>query len=231
MKRSVFFIVTCLLLAGCTKSRQASAPPAENSQKPAASQASAQDARPAIVVLGDSLAEGLGVERGRSFPDILQQRLDSRGYSYHVVNLGVSGDTTTGGLGRLDYALSLKPAILVLELGGNDGLRGIPVSSTKKNLDQMISAAQKNGTEVLLTGMTLPINYGPEYIHQFEAVYRDLARSHKVRLVPSLMQPIVDGFKSRPGIMQADGIHPTAEGHELLADNVFQFLKPMLKKS
>jgi acyl-CoA thioesterase-1 len=183
------------------------------------------------VVLGDSLAEGLGVAQGRSFPDVLQQKLNRQGYSYRVINLGVSGDTTTGGLARLEYALSLKPAIIVIELGGNDGLRGIPVSSTRTNLDRMIAAARKNGTDILLAGMTLPANYGPEYIRKFESIYRDLAARYKVQLVPSLMQPIVDEIESRPGIMQPDGIHPTAEGHELLADNVLRYLKPMLKKS
>jgi acyl-CoA thioesterase-1 len=182
------------------------------------------------VVLGDSLAEGLGVSQGRSFPDFLQRRLDRDGYSYRVVNLGVSGDTTTGGLGRLEYALSLKPAILVIELGGNDGLRGVPISSTKANLDRMIGAARENGTEVLLAGMTLPANYGPDYIRKFEAIYRDLARKYKIQLVPSLMQPIVNEIASRPNLMQRDGIHPSAEGHELLADNVLRYLEPMLKK-
>jgi acyl-CoA thioesterase-1 len=229
MKRFALFIVTCALLAGCTKSEPASGP-AERTESGTPVRTVEQDGRPRIVVLGDSLAEGLGVEQGRSFPDLLQRRLDRQGYTYRVVNLGVSGDTTTGGLGRLDYALSLKPAILVIELGGNDGLRGIPVSSTKQNLDRMIAAAQKSGTDVLLAGMTLPPNYGPEYIRNFQAMYRDLARKYEIQLVPSLMQPIADEIESRPNIMQRDGIHPSAEGHELLADNVFRYLKPMLKK-
>ena len=232
MQRSVLFILTCLVLAGCAKSDAPAKRPPARVEIPAQARPvdPAKDERPAIVVLGDSLAEGLGVAPGNSFPDLLQKRLDRQGYKYRVVNLGVSGDTTTGGLGRLDYALSLKPRILVIELGGNDGLRGIPVSSTKANIDRMVAAARKNGVDVLLTGMTLPPNYGPEYIKRFEAVYHDLAQKHHVQLVPSLMQPIVDEIESRPNIMQPDGIHPTKDGHELLADNVMRYLKPMLTR-
>jgi acyl-CoA thioesterase-1 len=173
----------------------------------------------------------MGVGKGKSYPDIVQRTLDGKGYSYRVVNLGVSGDTTTGGLSRLTYVLSLRPAILVIELGGNDGLRGIPVSSTRANLEKMIREAQKAGIDVLLAGMTLPPNYGGDYIRKFEAVYHDLAREYKVQLIPSLMRPIAEQIESRPGLMQADGIHPTAEGHELLGQTVVRYLMPMLRRS
>jgi len=189
------------------------------------------DDRRTIVVLGDSLAEGLGVGHTQAFPALVQQRIESRGLKYRVVNLGVSGDTTTGGLGRLDYALSLKPSILILELGGNDGLRGIPVASTKANLEQMIVEAKKAGTEVLLAGMTLPPNYGPDYIRTFENAYKDLAREYKLKLIPFLMEEIARQLQARPDLMQRDGIHPTAEGHRLIADTVFRYLEPMLSKS
>jgi acyl-CoA thioesterase-1 len=193
--------------------------------------AQTQDVRPPIVFLGDSLSEGYGVAQGKSFPDAVQRRLDKAGYKYHVVNMGVSGDTTTGGLGRLNYALSLKPAVLVIELGGNDGLRGIPVSKSKANIEQMIVRAQKAGAKVLLAGMTLPPNYGPDYIKSFEAMYADLAKKYKVDLIPFLMSSIRDGLRTHPGLMQRDGIHPTAEGHELIADTVMQHLRGMLKRS
>jgi acyl-CoA thioesterase-1 len=181
-----------------------------------------------IIAFGDSLAEGLGVEQGNSFPDQLQRKLDKNGYRYRVVNMGVSGDTTTGGLGRVSYALSMKPTIVILELGGNDGLRGVPVSATKANLEKMIVQFQKAGAEVLLAGMTLPPNYGPQYIRQFEDAYRDLAAKYKLQLIPFLMQDIVLQLESRPGLMQRDGIHPTAEGHSVIAETVFRFLKPMI---
>jgi acyl-CoA thioesterase-1 len=184
-----------------------------------------------IVAFGDSLSEGLGVETGFSFPDQLQKKLDKNGYKYHVVNLGVSGDTTTGGLGRLDYALSLKPSIVILELGGNDGLRGVPVASTKANLEKMIVASQKSGASVLLAGMTLPPNYGPDYVRDFEAAYKDLARKYKLRLIPFLMQDILAQLQSQPGLMQRDGIHPTARGHAIIADTVFRYLQPLITRS
>jgi acyl-CoA thioesterase-1 len=221
-----------LALAGCTRTESpASVRKPEPAPGPGTSAPARADTRAAIVILGDSLAEGFGVAAGKSYPDIVQSTLDRRGYSYRVVNLGVSGDTTTGGLSRMSYALSLKPEILVIELGGNDGLRGIPVSATKANLEKMIVAAQNSGVAVLLAGMTLPPNYGPEYIRKFEAVYHDLAQTYKVQLIPSLMRPIAEQIESRPGLMQADGIHPTAEGHELLGATVVRYLMPMLRRS
>lgn len=230
--RRYLVILTCLALAGCTKTES---PAAESRPEapapPAARRPAAPDTRKVIAVLGDSLAEGLGVPPGKSYPDVVQQTLDRKGYSYRVVNLGVSGDTTTGALSRLSYALSLKPSILVIELGGNDGLRGVPVPSTKANLEKMIVTAQKSGADVLLAGMTLPPNYGADYIRKFEAVYHDLARKYRVQLIPSLMRPIAEQIESRPGLMQGDGIHPTVEGHEILADTVVRYLMPMLHRS
>src|SRR6185437_8746074 len=133
------------------------------------------DPRPVIVAFGDSLTAGYGVEPGKSYPDDLQHRLDAGGYRYHVVNLGVSGDTTTDGVQRLQDVLAAKPAIVILEFGGNDGLRGLPVATTRANQIQMVETLQKAGIQILLAGMTLPRNYGPDYIHSFEQVYLDLA--------------------------------------------------------
>ena len=224
-------LMTLLVCQGCTASpeRSGTAP----APKATASNSSAAkiDARPAIVAFGDSISEGYGVQTGSSFPDQLQRKLDERGFAYQVVNLGVSGDTTTGGLGRLDYALSLKPAIVILELGGNDGLRGIPVSSTKANLDKMIQAFRDSGASVVLAGMTLPPNYGPDYIRQFEAAYKDLANKYHLTLIPFLMEDILAQYKTRPGLMQRDGIHPTAEGHAIIAETVLRYLKPVIKKT
>jgi acyl-CoA thioesterase I len=224
-------IVTLLVAVGCTRSpeavesrRQSDVP--EHPVKP-----QQPDVRPVIVAFGDSLSEGLGVETGFSFPDQLQKKLDKNGYKYHVVNLGVSGDTTTGGLGRLDYALSLKPVVLILELGGNDGLRGVPVSSTKANLEKMIVASQQRGVSVLLAGMTLPPNYGPDYVREFESAYKDLAQKYKLRLIPFLMEDILAQLRAKPGLMQRDGIHPTAKGHAIIADTVFHYLQPLIAKS
>jgi acyl-CoA thioesterase-1 len=182
------------------------------------------------VAFGDSLSEGFGVDPGQSFPDLLQKVLDEKGYRYRIVNQGISGDTTTGGLGRVGAVTALKPALVLLELGGNDGLRGVPVTSTKQNLDRLITTLKASGTTVVLAGMTLPPNYGPDYIRMFEDVYRDLARKHHVTLIPFLMQDIVDQFAKRPGLMQRDGIHPSPEGHQLIAKSVFRYIEPLLSK-
>ncbi|HYI95461.1 MAG TPA: arylesterase [Bryobacteraceae bacterium] len=225
----VSLIVTLLVCAGCTNTpNRVESEPVTRAATPVERPATA-DTRPIIVAFGDSISEGLGVATGKSFPDQLQQKLDTSGFSYRVVNLGVSGDTTTGGVGRLDYAISMKPAVVILELGGNDGLRGIPVASTKANLEKMIGAFQKAGASVVLAGMTLPPNYGPEYIQQFEAAYKDLARKYKVTLIPFLMEDILAQYKAKPGLMQSDGIHPTAEGHEIIADTVMRYLQKVIK--
>ena len=188
-----------------------------------------KDARPRIVVFGDSLSAGFGADPGQSFPDYLQKDLDRLGYRYRVVNQGVSGDTTTGGLARIEEAVEEKPAVAILELGGNDGLRGVPVESTKANLENMIERLQKAGCKVLLAGMTLPPNYGPEYIKQFQAMYRDLARARRLPLIPFLLSDVV--FQSpKLGLIQADGIHPTAKGNEIVARTVLKKLAPMLRK-
>ncbi len=219
--------LTCAILTGCAKSDSEAVHATAVKPPPKL----APDERPVIVALGDSLAEGFGVDTGQSFPDQLQRKLDRSGYSYRIVNLGVSGDTTTGGLGRVDYAISLRPEIVILELGGNDGLRGIPVASTKQNLEAMIVRLKKAGSAVLLAGMTLPPNYGEAYIRSFENAYKDLARRHGLPLIPFLMEDIRSQLRSTPGLMQRDGIHPTANGHAVISETVFRYLKPMIKKS
>lgn len=183
------------------------------------------DTRPVIAAFGDSLSAGFGVEPGKSFPDDIQRLLDAAGYRYHVVNLGVSGDTTTDGVERLQNVLAVHPVIVLLEFGGNDGLRGLPVTSTEKNLATMVEALRKSGAQVVLAGMTLPRNYGPEYIQSFERVYIDLAQRYKLVRIPFLLE----GVGGHPDLMQADGIHPTAEGAEIVARNVMRYLQPLLK--
>ena len=174
---------------------------------------------PLIVAFGDSLTAGFGVEPGLSWPDDLEKLIHRK-----VVNAGVSGDTTTDGLNRLPEVLGYHAKIVVLEFGGNDGLRGLPLATTRSNLEHLIQGLQKSGARVLLAGMTLPPNYGPEYIHGFEAIYRDLARKYKLRLIPFLLQDVA----LKPGMMQRDGIHPTAAGHTIVARTVLRYLKPML---
>jgi len=219
MRLSAIF-VSFLVLCGCSK-------PAEKKevQNAPAPPPAAIDPRHVLLVFGDSLSAGFGLEAGLSFPDFLQKKLDAEKYPWHVVNQGVSGDTTEGGVARLDSAIALKPEIVVLELGGNDGLRGLPLEATRANLDQMIVAFQKTGAKIVLAGMTLPPNYGPDYIHQFEKIYRDLATEHKTVLIPFLLADIVT---SDLRYIQKDGIHPTAQGCEIVSGTVLRAVKPLL---
>jgi acyl-CoA thioesterase-1 len=212
--RLVPFFVIFLVLSGCARhqedQKEYSAPPTP---------APVADPRRVLVVYGDSLSAGFGLEAGLSFPDFLQKKLDAEKYPWHVVNLGISGDTTEGGVARLDSALALKPEIVVLELGGNDGLR--------ENLDKMIVAFQKAGAKVVLAGMTLPPNYGPDYIPKFEKIYRDLATDHKVTLIPFLLADIIT---SDMRYIQKDGIHPTAQGCEIVSGTVLRAIRPLLSR-
>ena len=183
------------------------------------------DTRPVIVCFGDSLTAGFGLDSGQSYPSLLQRELDRRGYKYRVENLGVSGDTTQDGLARVANALALHPAIAVIELGANDGLRGQPVSGIERNLGQVVEAFQKAKVSVLLAGITLPPNYGPEYIHRFAAIYPEVAAKYKVRLLDFLLA----GVAGNPRLMQQDGLHPNAEGTRIVTATVLKALSPMLK--
>jgi acyl-CoA thioesterase-1 len=194
---------------------------------PAAAKTLPADDRPVIVCFGDSLSAGYGVESGLSYPDFLQKELDSKGYVYRVVNLGISGDTTSGGLSRIQSAVALHPVITILELGGNDGLRGLPLADTRSNMSQMTQALLDGGSKVVIAGMTLPPNYGPDYIRDFEQIFVELAAKQKLPRIRFLLE----GVALNPKLMQADGIHATAEGNRLVAANVMRTLTPLLKRA
>ena len=184
------------------------------------------DTRPVIAAFGDSLSAGYGLDPGDSYPSNLQRLLDGAGYQYHVVNMGVSGDTTTDGVTRLPDVVALHPELVIVEFGGNDGLRGQPVTSTRDNLVIMIEGLQKAGAKVVLAGMTLPRNYGPDYIGQFDGVYPALAAKYKLTRIPFLLE----GVGGNPKLTQPDGLHPTAEGCAIVARTVLQYVEPLLKK-
>ncbi|MDA1093792.1 MAG: arylesterase [Acidobacteria bacterium] len=184
-------------------------------------------ARPRIVFLGDSLTAGLGLAADASYPALLQQRLDAEGYRYDVVNAGVSGDTSAGGVRRLEWSLEGDVRILVVALGANDGLRGLPPNEMRKNLSAILGRAQAQGITIILTGMEAPPNYGAEYTRQFREVYTDLAREYRVRLLPFLLQ----GVAGVATLNQADGIHPNTRGARIVADSVWEALKPELERS
>jgi len=181
-------------------------------------------ARPRIVFLGDSLTAGLGLDANDSYPAVLQRRLDEQGYQFDVVNAGASGDTSAGGLRRLEWSLDGDVKVLVVALGGNDGLRGLPPRELRKNLATILERAAGRGIAVILAGMEGPPNNGPDYTEQFRAVYADLAKTYKVRFVPFLLQ----GVAGDPSLNQSDGIHPNERGARLVADLVWKSLEPTL---
>jgi acyl-CoA thioesterase-1 len=196
-----------------------STPPADaRVERPAAR------ARPRIVFLGDSLTAGLGLAAEDSIPALLQKRLDEEGYDYQVVNAGVSGDTSAGGLSRLDWSLDGDVRLLVIELGANDGLRGLPVAAMKQNLATIITRAKQRGVTVLLTGMEALPNYGDGYTSEFRQAFRDLAREHDVAFLPFFL----DGVAGIPALNQGDGIHPNPEGARLIERKIWGALEPLL---
>jgi acyl-CoA thioesterase-1 len=179
-----------------------------------------------IVFLGDSLTAGLGLPREQAVPSLIQDRLEDAGYAYEAVNAGVSGDTSAGGLSRLDWSLEGDVEVLVIELGANDGLRGLPVSQMKRNLDQIITRAKARGISVILTGMEAPPNYGPAYTTEFRNAYRELADHHKVVFVPFYLE----GVAGIPSLNNGDGIHPNAEGSRIIAGTIWAALEPVLDR-
>ena len=183
--------------------------------------------RAGIVFLGDSLTAGLGLDAPLSFPSLIQQRLDERGLPFTVVNAGVSGDTSAGGLRRLEWSLQGNPRVLIVALGGNDGLRGLPPDELKKNLAAIIEAGQHAGLQVILAGMEAPPNNGPDYTARFRRVYPELAKTYDIPLIPFLLQ----GVAGDPALNQADGIHPNQEGARRVADTVWSALEPVLKSA
>jgi acyl-CoA thioesterase I len=202
----------------------ASAPMNRANSPPAPVRADAPSrSRPRIVFLGDSLTAGLGLAPAQAYPSLIQQRLDAAGLDYEVVNAGVSGDTSAGGLARLDWALDGDVRILVVALGGNDALRALPTGQLQQNLAAIIERAQARGITVVLAGMEAPPNFGRDYIVAFHKVYPELAARYHVAFVPFLLQ----GVAGSDALNQRDGIHPTAEGARILADTVWAALQPL----
>jgi acyl-CoA thioesterase-1 len=184
------------------------------------------DKRPLIVCFGDSLTAGYGTEAGQTYPDYLQADLDAAGYKYHVINAGISGNTTKDGVERVNAIVAMKPAIVVVEFGGNDGLRGLRIEDSRANLDKIVSTLKSSGTRVVLAGITLPPDYGPDYIRQFNETYVLLAKKFHVPLLPFLLQ----GVFGVDGMMQRDRTHATAEGNKIVAKNVLTLIQPLLRK-
>lgn len=195
---------------------------------PAAPAARADPPLPVILVFGDSLSAGYGIHVEQGWVSLLARKISQLGYGFRVINASVSGETTAGGVGRLPHALDVQqPRILVLELGANDGLRGLPLDDTRDNLEKMITLARSRGVSVLLLGMRMPPNYGERYTSGFQNMYSALAAAHQLALVPFLL----DQVALNPALMQPDGLHPTEAGQPLLLDNVWPKLEPLLRKT
>jgi acyl-CoA thioesterase I len=240
MRRTASLAILAALiitLSGCRTDNTAkpAEQPAETSPTPAAEApaqvpqapaATTNDKRPLIVCFGDSLTAGYGADIGKSYPDYLQADLDAKGYHYRVVNQGISGNTTKDGVERVDSIVAMKPAVVVVEFGGNDGLRGLRIEDSRANLDKIVATLKTSGTKVVLAGITLPPDYGPDYIKQFNETYALLAKKYNVPLLPFLLK----GVFGVDGMMQRDNTHATAEGNKVVANNILPLVLPLLKK-
>ena len=182
-----------------------------------------------ILFFGNSLTAGYGLEQDEAFPAMIQERIDSLNLSYKVINAGLSGETTSGGKNRIDWVLKQNVDVFVLELGANDGLRGIPLEETRKNLQEIIDFVRNKNpeTEIIIAGMQIPPNMGQDYTSEFKNIFPELAEKNDVYLIPFLLE----GVAGDPDLNQQDGIHPTAEGYEIVTDNVWEVLEPLLEKN
>ena len=232
MRRFVAGCLLALMLPACGRDSappSASAPPTAAERRPedpAASATSTAAAKPRIVFLGDSLTAGLGLPTDQSYPSLIGKKLTQRGYDYQIVNAGVSGDTSAGGLRRLDWSLAGDVRVLVVALGANDGLRGLPTTDLKKNLKAVLDRAKARDIPVVLAGMEAPPNNGPDYARDFRKVYAELAQEYKVRFVPFLLL----GVAGNAALNQSDGIHPNARGAQIVADLVWAELEAALPR-
>ncbi|MCI0413092.1 arylesterase [bacterium] len=216
-KTGIYLLLMLSLFACDQKSEKAS--PAISAEP-----ALKEEKLPKIVAFGNSLTAGLGLPLNQSYPAILQELIQKDGYKYEVINAGVSGDTTSGGVRRLEWSLEGDVRFLILELGGNDILRGQPVAMIKKNLAKIIEASRSRGIKVLLAGMEAPTNAGPEYRQEVHEAYLDLEKQHDVIFIPFVLKDLVGSEK----LIQQDGTHPTAEGTRLIAKMVYERLKPLM---
>jgi acyl-CoA thioesterase-1 len=215
VKYRVFFVLEIIALmigsAGCSKAKKQSMGPDEDSHL-------------VIIAFGDSLTAGFGVEPENNYPALLQAKLEASGYRHRVINAGINGETSAEGLQRVQDMRSLNPAIVIVELGANDGLRGLPIDVMRRNLDTIVSQFQSMGAKVILAGMEVPPHYGPLYSRSFRKAFPAIAKEHDVPLISFFL----DGVGGHPDLNQADGIHPTAEGYRIVVENVWKVLEPVL---
>jgi acyl-CoA thioesterase-1 len=223
----VLALAVVCALAGCRKEAPPESAVAQPRSEPSPATPSDPDAppaRPRIVAFGDSLTIGLGLLEQEAYPALLQRKIDDAGYQFEVINAGVSGDTTAGALRRLDWALEGDVRVLIVAFGGNDGLRGLPVSQMKENLSTIIDKGRERNVIVILAGMEAPPNFGQEYATQFRQAFRDVALQKRVLFLPFLLNNVA----GKPELNQADGIHPNQQGTRIVADNLWTVLEPLL---
>jgi acyl-CoA thioesterase-1 len=224
---NVFFIlaitVGAFLTCSCSKSRRE---PVQEPERAAQSVPTIQqeDDRPLIVAFGDSLTAGSGVDPDQNYPSKLQAKIDQAGYRYRVLNAGVSGETSSQGLNRVETYLNPPPVIAIVELGANDGLRGLPIANIRSNLAAIAERFRSAGAKVIVAGMEVPPNYGPQYADSFREVFQSVAREYDAYLIPFFL----DGVGGHPELNQDDGIHPTPEGYDIVVENVWRVLEPLL---
>ena len=238
MRYFLRLVALAALLAGATGAcdQQSGKPPPKiqgtsidarpGTKSPPPSNAAPRPEERILVAFGDSLTAGLGVAPDETYPARLQQKLLLSGYRYRVINAGVSGDTTAGGVRRVDWVLKSKPDIVIVELGANDGLRGLDLIETRANLEQIIQRLLAGGVKVILAGMKLPPNYGASYTSSFQSIFADLAKRYNITLLPFFL----DGIAAKSDLNQADGIHPTGAGYAIVVENTWKVLEPLLIK-
>lgn len=229
LSRRLAIFVVCALVAACSPSACSHGAPASTQESPAAQPSTPADPaapppRPRVVALGDSLTAGYGLLEAQAYPALLQKKIDDDGYAFEVINAGVSGDTSAGGLRRLDWALEGNARVLILALGANDGLRGLPIAEMKQNLGTIIDRAREKNVVVILAGMEAPPNYGPEYVQSFRSAYREIAASKRVLFIPFLLDKVA-GVST---LNQPDGIHPNEEGTRIVSETVWPVLRNVL---
>ncbi len=218
-----FMMIGTLFSCSCARTKKEATLEPEP-EPPAVPVSQQQDDRPLIMAFGDSLTAGSGVDPDQNYPSKLQARIDASGYRYRVVDAGVRGETSSQGLSRVQALSALRPTIVIVELGANDGLRGVATETIRRNLAAIISHFQSAGAKVILAGMEIPPNYGPQYTKGFRDIFPSLVKEYRIALIPFFLQ----GVGGHPDLNQDDGIHPTAQGYDIVVENVWKVLKPLL---
>ncbi len=225
--RNFYFAIGLLIISACSKPVDQK----ETSSQTPQIQEKAQEEKPkkTILFFGNSITAGYQLDMDEAFPALIQNRLDSLEFNYQVINAGLSGETTAGGMSRIEWVLNTVPDVFVLELGANDGLRGLPLDASRKNLQDIVDAVKKANPEVkiILAGMQVPPNLGQDYTQAFREIFPELAKSNSATLIPF----ILEGVAGNPELNLSDGIHPTPEGHMILAETVWKYLEPLLEKA